>query len=199
MSNIEMSEDFIFSLFQSKEEFPVDFDNVWVWLGFSRKDSAKRGFLDAGFFEGQDFRFSHNKVEKSEKGRPSEKLMLTIDCFKMFCMMAGTDQGWQVRLYFLDCERRLKELTKSQIQKNNEIDEALQVVFKQSVATFSIKELNGFLQQASVYQRMLHKLLTADKLIGQGLDSDCYVQCISDLANNIGWAKLAARDLTRVA
>ncbi len=34
--------------------------------------------------------------------------MLTVDCFKAFCMMAGTEMGRQVRAYFIECERALK-------------------------------------------------------------------------------------------
>ena len=45
-----------------------------------------------------------------EKGRQPDKYYMTIDCFKSFCMMAGTSKGKGVRRYFLDCERRLKVL-----------------------------------------------------------------------------------------
>jgi hypothetical protein len=38
-----------------------------------------------------------------------QKIFLTVDCFKMLGMKADTDQGNQIRRYFVDCEKRLKD------------------------------------------------------------------------------------------
>lgn len=43
------------SLVNSEDNFPVNFDNAWGWLGYSAKDKAKRKFLNCGFIEGTDF------------------------------------------------------------------------------------------------------------------------------------------------
>lgn len=94
-------------LVKSTDLFPVDFDNAWGWLEYSRKDHAKTCFDKAGFIEDVDF--SRN-LGKSLGGRPAEQIYLTVDCFKMFCMMAGTAKGQKIRLYFLECERRLREI-----------------------------------------------------------------------------------------
>lgn len=100
----------VFSLLQSDSEFPVDFDDAWKWIGYSRKDAAKSALTNAGFVEGIDFRVFHNSMENSFGGRPSEKICLTIDCFKSFAMRAGTSIGDDVRRYFIECETRLKLL-----------------------------------------------------------------------------------------
>ncbi len=98
------------NLVSSTDEFAVDFNLVWEWLGYSRKDSAKRKFESSGFVEGQDFQVSHTKVENPEGGRPEEKMYLTVDCVKSFCMMANTEQGKQVRQYFIEAEKELRQL-----------------------------------------------------------------------------------------
>lgn len=95
----------VFGFFESEDPFPIDFDDVWQWTGYSEKGKAKRALLTAGFVENVDFL---PILAKSSGGRPAEKIYLTIDCFKMFCMMAGTSKGHEVRLYFLECEKELK-------------------------------------------------------------------------------------------
>ena len=40
--------------------------------------------------------------------RPTQQIYLTVECFKMWGMMAGTQQGKEVRKYFLECERIAK-------------------------------------------------------------------------------------------
>ncbi|EAY24700.1 hypothetical protein [Microscilla marina] len=100
---------------QSHQAFPVDFDAFWQWCGFARKDSAKRT-LENNFTKDVDFNL-HNVVEVRKEGkrkvkRQVEQITLTIDCAKSFAMLAQTEKGREVRLYFLECEKRLKALTK---------------------------------------------------------------------------------------
>jgi phage antirepressor YoqD-like protein len=89
----------------SADPFPVDFDQAWQWIGYTRKDTAKDALLRQ-FANSEDF--TSFPVETGNGGRPSERIMLTVECFKSFCMMAGTEQGKKVRAYFIECERRLK-------------------------------------------------------------------------------------------
>ena len=97
------------TIVESDNQFPVDFDLVWQWIGYSRKDSAKRTLENAGFELGQDFQVIHINVDNSKGGPKERKIMLTIDCFKSFCMMAGTEKGKEVRKYYIEIERRYKE------------------------------------------------------------------------------------------
>lgn len=103
---MDLTPEVVFSLIQSREEFPVDFEKAWRWIEYTRKSDAKE-VLEASFDKGSDFcgEFRKNGL----RGRPSEKIYLTIDCFKSFCMMAGTSKGKEVRQYFLCCERELKD------------------------------------------------------------------------------------------
>lgn len=89
-------------------EFPVDFDAAWEWLEYSTKGNAWQSFQNAGFLEQTDFMVNH---KKSTGGRAAREIWLTIDCFKQWAMMSGTSKGKRVRLYFIECERKLKQLT----------------------------------------------------------------------------------------
>jgi hypothetical protein len=60
------------------DEFVVDLDDIWSWLGFSRKDPAKR-VLEKNFKPEIDFKLvSHQLVENLQGGRPSEKFMMNL-------------------------------------------------------------------------------------------------------------------------
>ena len=96
-------------LLDSSEAFPVDFDVAWEWLGYVRKDSAKRNFLSYEFVKAIDYEVYHISEESSNGGRPTEKIILTVDCFKMWAMMSKTEQGKLVRIYFLECEKVAKQ------------------------------------------------------------------------------------------
>lgn len=99
-------------LLNSSEEFPVDFDKAWQWLGYATKQKAQRK-LEQHFEECVDFNLNQSVKVQTEGSRsvsrPYTQIMLTIDCFKSLGMMAGTEQGKQIRKYFLECEKLAKQ------------------------------------------------------------------------------------------
>lgn len=99
-------------ILRSKESYPVDFDQAWEWVGYSRKDSAKRTLLD-NFKENENYSILRFNVEqkKGKGGSNKEKILLTKDTFKMFCMLAQTSKGNEVREYFIKVEKKLYQLT----------------------------------------------------------------------------------------
>lgn len=113
MTSITFDQDFALSLYFSDDQFPIDFDDAWQWLGYSTKQKAKLK-LQRNFEVEVDFT-SFNQVVKCADGKGSsrcEKIILTVDCFKSMGMMAGTEQGKKIRSYFLQCEAIAKEACK---------------------------------------------------------------------------------------
>jgi phage anti-repressor protein len=98
---------------RSTESYPVDFDPAWQWVGYASKqkglDSLKRNFN-----ENTDFNLNQTvevRIEGKRKiKRPVDKYFLTVDCFKSFCMMAGTKKGKEVRKYYLRIEKEYFDL-----------------------------------------------------------------------------------------
>jgi phage anti-repressor protein len=113
---MDLSESLVLEIIQSNEAFPVNFDDAWKWIGYSKKANAKVAFQGAGFLEGIDFRFLLISQQKSGRGRPSNKIKLTIEAFKSWAMMAGTPRGKEVRAYFLKCEAELKRRLEAERQ-----------------------------------------------------------------------------------
>lgn len=101
------------ALATSTEDFPVDFDVAWQWLGYFDKATAKRALLSTGFIQDVDFRILAELSPEPDTGwvnpKPKEQIFLTVDCLKHWAMMAGTSQGRTVRLYFLECEKIAKQ------------------------------------------------------------------------------------------
>jgi phage anti-repressor protein len=96
---------------ESQDEYPADLDDVWVWIGYSRKSDAKAKLV-ADFVEGVDY-ILRNIPQNSDtsnrgRGRPPKDIYLTVDCFKHFCVMAGTPEGKQVRLHYFEIEKKFK-------------------------------------------------------------------------------------------
>ena len=106
MTNHIISVDQVFALYQSESRFPIKFDDAWQWIGYFNKSTAKRALLSCGFEEGIDLLIKEESTE-SQFGTPEQYITLTVDCFKMWAMMAATEKGRQARLYFLECERKL--------------------------------------------------------------------------------------------
>ena len=106
-----MSQNLVFSfelaqqLYTSAEQFPIDFDDAWVWLGYTTKQKALKK-LNAHFEEGIDF--LTRGLKSSTGGRPSDLILLSVDCLKSLGMMAGTEKGKEIRKYFIECERITK-------------------------------------------------------------------------------------------
>jgi len=103
---IDFSKDLALSLLESAEEYPVDFDDAWQWLGYATKQKAQKK-LEQNFEEGSDY--LTKGLKRSTGGRPGELILLTVDCFKSLGMTAGTEQGKQIRKYFLECEKIAKQ------------------------------------------------------------------------------------------
>ncbi len=112
-------------LYNSQDKFPVDFDIAWKWLDYSTKGNAKRVLLSGVFIEGTDLIINEKRRENigsshfgGKQVTTVEVIKLTVDCFKMWAMMSGTEKGKQVRLYFLECEK----IAKAKVTNNQALE-----------------------------------------------------------------------------
>jgi hypothetical protein len=95
-----------------KNDFVIDLDNIWEWLGFTQKVSAKR-VLEKNFVIENDYKLSvYNLVnqEKKHGGGNKEKFMLNVKTFKLFCLKSGTKKADQIHEYYINLEETLHEV-----------------------------------------------------------------------------------------
>ena len=115
---------YCFLKYDTKKDFVIDFDNVWKWMGFSRKDPAKR-LLEKNFNIETDYQLKNTFPPicgKVEMGRPSETILLTVNTFKKFCLKAGTKKADEIHDYYIKLEELLHETVN---EESNELRKQL--------------------------------------------------------------------------
>lgn len=106
----EFSQQLALALYESTEEFPVDLDEAWQWIGYKEKRNAL-DTLKSTFEEGLDY--SCLGTKSTAGGRSSHSYKLTVDCFKQLGMLARTEKGKQIRKYFIECEKLAKKVAET--------------------------------------------------------------------------------------
>ena len=110
--------------YDKKKDFVIDFDNVWKWMGYTRKSDGKR-VLEKFFTVDIDYQvkaaaeiggaaFTPEFAESilinlGGAGLNKETIMLTVNTFKKFCLKAGTKKADEVHDYYLKLEELLQD------------------------------------------------------------------------------------------
>ena len=95
-------------------DFVIDFEDVWKWCGFSRKDSAKR-ILDKHFIADVDYKIQTitppigGVIKERGGAHRKEKIMLNIKTFKKFCLKSDTEKADEIHNYYIKLEEILQE------------------------------------------------------------------------------------------
>lgn len=160
MAKINLSRDLIFILLESSDDFPIDLDDAYPWIGYSKKQDAKE-LLTKNFIDGQDF--LRKGVKSPSGGRPSEWIVLTVDCFKSLSMMADTEKGREVRKYFLTCEAELKKRIKEQGER-----QTLGAYTKRVSLGFKMQEPSGHF---TVFHKSSHLLIYVEVELKMPIDT----------------------------
>jgi phage anti-repressor protein len=95
-------------------DFIIDLNNIWEWLGFSQKIKAKQ-ILEKNFIKDNDYKIVYRKsAENLQGGRPKEHVLLTIKTFKKLCMKANTSKANEIHNYYVNLEEILFEVLEEQ-------------------------------------------------------------------------------------
>jgi len=109
-------------------DFVIDLDNVWQWLGFSQKAHSKRT-LEKYFTIENDYKvlLSRTGEQKNDNrgGYNREQIMLNIKTFKMFCIKSATKKADEIHEYFVKLEELLQQLVQDE---SDELKQQLQKV-----------------------------------------------------------------------
>ena len=112
--------------YNGKEDYVIDLDNVWKWLGFSQKYNAKH-LLEKQFSIDIDYKIiapEHSGAKKNIRGgHNKETIMLNIDAFKKLCLKAGTKKADTIHEYYIKLENILQEIM---YEESNELKLQLQ-------------------------------------------------------------------------
>jgi phage anti-repressor protein len=101
--------------YDTKNDFVIDLDDIWKWLGFCQKVKAKT-LLENHFIQNTDYikLLSHvgKQIKQPKGGHNKEIFMLNINTFKKVCLKAGTKKADEIHDYFIKLETIMFEITK---------------------------------------------------------------------------------------
>ncbi len=88
----------------------VDARQLYAFLGVAKDFTswAKVQVKRARLVQGRDYEVFTQMGEKSGTGRPAVEYVLSLDAAKHISMLSGTEKGFEVRDYFIECERQAK-------------------------------------------------------------------------------------------
>jgi hypothetical protein len=137
--------------YNSKDDFVINLNDIWKWIGFSRKDPAKV-VLKKNFIEDIDYKILLQKTLEQDKnehgGHNKEQILLNVNTFKKFCLKAGTKKADEIHDYYIKLEEILHETI------NEETDELRnQILLKDK----EIIDINQNIKQQEKINK--HKLL----------------------------------------
>ncbi|EBF6020500.1 phage antirepressor Ant [Campylobacter coli] len=95
--------------------FPANVENLFCYLEVNSKfaDWIKNRINQYDFIENQDYIIK----EVFTGRRPRKEYYVTLDMAKELCMVENNEKGRQARRYFIECEKRLKNIEAEQMQK----------------------------------------------------------------------------------
>ena len=115
-------------------DFVIDLDNVWKWLGFQQKYHAKY-LLEKQFIINKDYKILSQKfnddkaiiivhepsvaIKKNRGGHNKETIMLNIETFKKFCLKASTKKADEIHDYFIKLEQIFQEIILEESEEHN--------------------------------------------------------------------------------
>jgi phage anti-repressor protein len=108
--------------------FIIDLDDIWEWVGFNTKGNAKRVILK-NFEDTIDYKILLISVDKQylHGGHNKETILLSVNTFKEFCILANTEKAKVVRKYYLKMENVMHKYIQNKIKNLSDENNKLQL------------------------------------------------------------------------
>jgi phage anti-repressor protein len=105
--------------YHKTDDYIVDLDNIWKWLGFATKQKAIL-LLEKNFKVEKDYKLllnhqvKQNLIEVNNKTKGSgghniQKYYLNVKTFKSLCLKAQTKKADEIHEYYLKMEELIQE------------------------------------------------------------------------------------------
>jgi phage anti-repressor protein len=112
--------------YDCKTDFIIEMDDVWKWLGFSRRDNCKR-VIEKHFTRDTDYLLLNSAEQVKTNGGAGlnkEKVVMNVETFKSLCLLANTEKSKSIRKYYYKLEQLLHTLLEEQAkEKQKELEE----------------------------------------------------------------------------
>ena len=136
---IFLSSFYCFLNYDYENDYVIDLDNIWQWLGFGQKVNAKR-LLEKNFSINKDYKLLLCQLAKQSSapkgGHNKEVFMLNINTFKKFCLKSETKKADEIHDYFIKLEQILQEVV---IEESNELKQQLLQITDEKTKEYDTK------------------------------------------------------------
>jgi len=103
--------------YDPNNDFVIDLDDVWKWMGFAQKVKATV-LLEKHFIIDKDYKKSlyqpGKQSDHTRGGHNKEIFMLNVSTFKKFCLKAGTKKADSIHEYYIKLEGLLHEVVQEE-------------------------------------------------------------------------------------
>ena len=132
---------FLYLNYHPVNDFVVNLENVWKFIGFSNKGNAKR-LLKQHFTENRDYKIALLQTEKrkNEGGHNEETIMLNINTFKKLCLKSNTENADRIHDYYIKLEMVYNELIKEQLREQKTLVEEQKTLVEEQKTLVEEKE-----------------------------------------------------------
>jgi hypothetical protein len=151
---------YYFLNFHPRNDFTINFDDIWSWMGFSQKINAKR-VIDKNFILDTDYKIVTN-TEKMHGGHNREIIMLNVYTFKLFCIKSETSKAKQIHDYFVKLEFLLHEIVQEETNELKEQLDQLKIQNQQQQQEMELMQVSRKVPTIYIYNtdhRIAHKPL----------------------------------------
>ncbi len=91
----------------NENNFVIDLDDIWDWLGFQQKAAAKK-ILVRNFLVDIDYKITRNiDCKKGSGGHNKELILMNVKTFNLFCLKGDTIMSGMLHEYYIKLERAL--------------------------------------------------------------------------------------------
>ena len=122
------------------KDFVIDLDNIWKYIGFRNKASAKK-LLQNSFIIEKDYKILRLNIHEKEK------IMLNIQSFKKLCVKSFIKKGDEIYDYFSKLEEVFYEILLEEnielraklLKKSEELNELRAEILKNSEEVIELR------------------------------------------------------------
>ena len=113
--------------YHKTDDYIVDLDNIWKWLGFNKKYNATN-CLEKYFKLDNDYKKTAPEASgavfkgKKNGGQNIQKYYLNVKTFKSLCLKAGTKKADEIHEYYIKLEELIQEVLEEEaIEMKNKL------------------------------------------------------------------------------
>ena len=153
--------------FDEENDFVIDLNQVWPWMGFTKKGHAKR-LLEKEFEENVDYIIKTASPKREavslpqNGGQNKERILLNVETFKLFCMTAKKPKAKLIRRYYVKLENliqqvinkqsdEMKNLLCSKEEENKQLQQELEKTKEMVITTKEETMIKSFDKKQTIY------------------------------------------------